>query len=239
LTVGASDWRFGAASALLCAVLVVNVFGVVLSGGFADQYAMRYFMFPLALALVLCAIRLDQLLKARAWLTGAAQLALGAVIAVGATRLTLESPTPVAGDSTLAADCLARIEGAGFPLRAGIADYWNARYTHYTSPANNPMLATDNKLAPDFHVSTLGPVLRPQDYPAHHYNFAILYGAVQAADPTYTAATLRPVLPAPSRIDNCGDGRLEIWLYQDDSLDRAVKQAGAAWLRERERKRHR
>lgn len=239
LTVGASDWRFGAASALLGAVLVVNVFGVVLSGGFADQYAMRYFVFPLALALVLCVIRLDQLLKGRAWLTGASQLALGAVIAVGATRLTLEPPPPIVGPSALAAGCLTRIEAAGFPLRAGIAEYWNARGVRYLLPAKNPILATDNKLAPDFHVSTLGPVLRPQDYPAHHYNFAILYGAVEPADPGYTAATLRPALPPPTRVDNCGDGRLEIWLYQDDSLDRAVKQAGAAWVRERERKRER
>lgn len=232
VTVGAADWRFGAAAALLCVVLPVNVFGVVLSGSFADQFGMRYLMFPLALALLLCVIRLDRALAARPWLAATAQLALGALVVVSATGLTLQAPAPYGDASSLAAGCLARAEQGGFALRAGIADYWNARGVHYRLPNKNPMLATDNTLAPNFHVSTLGPVLRPQDYPAHHYNFAILYGAVQPADPTYTVELMRQTLPAPARVERCGDGRLEIWLYQDDSLDRAVKQAGAAWLRE-------
>ncbi|SEO20841.1 hypothetical protein SAMN05428959_105354 [Duganella sp. CF517] len=231
LTVAAADWRFGAAAALLAVVSAVNLFGVVLSGGFADQFGLRYLMFPMALALVLGVIRLDQLLGARAWPAAAAQLALGAVVAIGAGRLTLAPPPPMVDGAALAAGCLARIEGAGFPLRAGIADYWNARSLRYLLPAHNPMLATDSTLAPSFHVSTLGPVLRPADYPSHRYNFAVLYGAVQPVDPTYTAATLRASLPAPARVEQCAGGRLEIWLYQDDSLERAVKQAGAAWAR--------
>lgn len=231
LTVGAADWRFGAAAALLAVVLAVNLFGVVLSGGFADQFGLRYLMFPMALALVLCVIRLEQLLGARAWPAATAQLALGAVVAFGASQLTLAPPPPKFDNAELAAGCLTRIEGAGFPLRAGIADYWNARGVRYRLPANNPILATDSTLAPNFRVSTLGPVLRPADYPAHHYNFAVLYGTVQPVDPNYTAATMRPVLPAPARVEHCSDGRLEIWLYQDDSLDRAVKQAGATWAR--------
>jgi hypothetical protein len=236
VTIDTGDWRLAAAGALLCVVLPINLLGVILSGGFGDPYGLRYFMFPLALALLLCVIRLD-LLRSHSMLRAAAQLALAVFVVAGAVRLTLQSPPPIVDASALAATCLTRLETAGFPLKAGIADYWNARGVSYLLPHRNPMLVTDNTLAPDFHVSTLGPVLRPQAYPAHDYNFAVLYGGSQPVNPGYTAAAMRQVLPAPARIESCGDGRVEIWLYQDHSLDQAVKQAGASWLQQRDSKR--
>jgi hypothetical protein len=230
LTIATGEWRFGAAAALLCAVLTINLLGVILSGSFGDPFALRYLALPIALALLLAVIRLD-LLPGRALATGAAQLALGLVVLISAARLTLRPPPANIDASALAAGCLAQLENAGFPLKAGIADYWNGRGVHYQLPHRNPILVTTNTLAPDFHVSTLGPVMRPQNYPEHVYNFAVLHGASEPANPLYTAAAMRQVLPAPARVASCGNGRLEIWLYQDTSLDRAVKQAGADWLR--------
>jgi hypothetical protein len=233
VTVAAADWRFGAAAALLCVVLPVNLLGVILSGSFADPFGIRYLMFPLALALLLAVILLDRALAGRPWPARAAQLALGGVIAVNAGGLTLQPPPAIVDDSALAAGCLARIQDAGFPLRAGIADYWNARGVSYLLADRNPILATDTRLAPDFHVSTLGPVLRPQDHPRHDYHFAVLYAGAKPVNPDYTAAAMGAVLPPPSRVERCADGRLEIWLYQDQRLDQAVKQAGAAFLLDR------
>jgi hypothetical protein len=232
--VSAAEWRFGAAAALLCVVLPVNLAGVILSGGFADPFGMRYLMFPLTLALLLAVILLDRACAGRPWPARLLQLALGGVIAVNAGGLTLRPPPVIVDDSELAAGCLARIQGAGFALHAGIADYWNGRGVSYLLADRNPILVTDTRLAPDFHVSTLGPLLRPQDYPRHDYNFAVLYAGVKPVNPDYTAAAMRAVLPAADRVESCADGRLEIWLYQDQRLDQAVKQAGAAFLRSRQ-----
>ncbi|NYE61685.1 hypothetical protein FHW58_002892 [Duganella sp. 1224] len=238
LSIATGDWRFAAAAALLAVGLTINLLGVILSGGFGDPFALRYLALPIALALLLAVIRLDLSpiqRPMRALAIGAAQLALFAVVLVSAARLTLRPPPPIVDASALAAGCLAQLESAGFPLKAGIADYWNGRGVRYQLPHRNPILVTTNTLAPDFHVSTLGPVMRPRDYPEHVYNFAVLYGAAQPANPQYTAAAMRQALPAPARVASCGNGRLEIWLYQDDSLDRAVKQAGADWLRQGKR----
>lgn len=239
VSIAAGEWRFGAAAALLCVVLPINLLGVILSGGFGDPYSFRYLAFPLTLALLLAVIRLD-LLPGRSIATIAtiaAQLALGLTVLASSIRITRHAPPPLVDASALAAGCLAQLESEGFPLKAGIADYWNARGVSYQLPHRNPILVTTSTLAPDFHVSTLGPVLRPQNYPAHDYNFAVLYGASQPVNPQYTAAAMRQALPAPARVASCGNGKLEIWLYQDGSLDRAVKQAGADWLRQRQGKR--
>jgi hypothetical protein len=232
--VSAAEWRFGAAAALLCVVLPVNLAGVILSGGFADPFGMRYLMFPLTLALLLAVILLARASAGRPWPARVLQLTLGGVIAVNAGGLTLRPPPVIVDDSELAAGCLARIQGAGFALHAGIADYWNGRGVSYLLAHRNPILVTDTRLAPDFHVSTLGPLVRPRDYPRHDYNFAVLYGGVKPVNPDYTAAAMRAVLPGADRIESCADGRLEIWLYQDQRLDQAVKQAGAAFLRNRQ-----
>ncbi len=251
LVIAKPDWRFGAAAAVLAAGMLVHLPGVILSGGFADQYAMRYLAFPFALALLLCVVHGDRTLASAASagspsaptrrrplavLAPWGLVVLGTMLVADGARLVLRAPPPFIDASAIAANCLTRIEHAGFPLRAGIASFWNGRGLQYALPHHNPMLVTDNRLAPFFHMATLGPVQRPQDYPGHVYNFAVLYGAAQPVDPEYTAATMRDVLPPPARIEACGDGRLEIWLYQDASLDRAVKQAGAAYLAGRKRR---
>lgn len=230
VTVSAAGWRAGAVGALLCVMIPVNLLGVVLSGSFADQFGLRYLMLPIALTLLLCVILLHRALAARPWPLRVVQLAAGGALAIGGGAMALQPQLPTAAGAAPAAACLARVEATGFPLRAGIADYWNARGLSYLLPGRNPILSTDPDLAPDYHVSTLGPVLRPQDYPRHGYNFVVLHGAVKPANPDYTAATMRAVLPAPSRVESCAGGQLEIWLYQDQRLDQAVKQAGAAFL---------
>lgn len=234
-----ADLRYGAAAAMLLLGLPLNVAGIILSGGFGDPFALRYLTLPLALALLLAVITLDRLPAGRSRWSLGAQLTVSAVIVISAVRLLRDAPPPIMDASSLAADCLERIENQGFALRAGIADYWNARGVSDKLAHHNPILVTDNRLAPDFHVSTIGPVLRPQNYPRHDYNFALIYTDANPVNPNYTVSALRQVLPPPARVERCGNEKLEIWLYQDQRLDQAVKQAGATWLLHRQQKRSR
>jgi hypothetical protein len=230
---GDLGWRYGAAAALLCVALPVTVAGSVLSSGFGDLNSYRYFTFPLTLACVLAVILLDHHHRRRAlaWHVGAV---LGAaVIVAGAVQVTRQQQPNVDMASNVA-DCLKAIEAGGFPLKAGIGDYWNGSAISYYLPRHNPVTITTNDTVPMFWVTTLGPLLRPQNYPAHqHYNFALLRDNGAGGQFDYTPDTIGKLLPPPSRVQACPVDRLQIWLYDGDQLDTAMARVKADYLARR------
>lgn len=218
----APDWRYGAAAAMLLATLLVNVPGAVLSASFVDLNAGRYFVFPLTLAVMLAVIRLDQRQRGRAagWHAAAALLAV--VVLAGGLQSTRHRPQHTDAGK-LVADCLNAIEADGFRLQAGVGDYWNGKAVSYYLPRHNPVLVTLNNTTPLFWMSTLGPTLRPQNYPQHrHSNFALLHDDGAGGQFDYTAATIGKLLPPPSRVQACPAAQLQIWLYDGAQLDAAV-----------------
>ena len=230
---GAPGWRFGAAAALLSVALPLGVAGSVLSAGFVDLNAYRYFTFPLTLAVVLAVVLLDHRHGRRAapWHAGAALLA-GAVLA-GGLPLARQSAPP-ADPAKLVADCLNAVEAGGFRLHAGVGDYWNGSAVSYYLPRHNPVLVTLNDAVPLFWVSTLGPLLRPNDYPAHqHSNFALLRDAGAGGQFDYTPQTIGKLLPPPSRVHACPAAQVQIWLYDGPQLDAAVAAMKADFLAKR------
>lgn len=230
---GTLGWRYGAAAAMLAAVLPINVIGSLLSAGFVDLNAYRYFTFPLTLAVVMLVILLDQRYRQRAAAWHAAALALAAVVLAGSWHASRQ-PVPQTDPAKLLADCLSKIEADGFPLQAGVGDYWNGAAVSYYLPHHNPVLVTLNDAKPLFWVSTLGPMLHPQNYPTHqHSNFALLRNADAGGQFDYTAATIGKLLPPPSRVQACPAAQAQIWLYDDAQLDATVTRIKADYLADR------
>jgi hypothetical protein len=217
-----SSWRITFSGILLIMVGPVNIVGAVISGGFADLSGYRYFMFPVALALVLSIAVIDQ------W-RGKPAMAFNAIYVLVFGWITFSSIQFIHKSFQLTpkvntvAKCLEDVERSGEGvLRAGIADYWNARAVTYEMNRHVPLLATTNNMEPFFWMSSLGPLVKPARYPEYHYNFAILRSADKPDQFNYSAEAMGNLLPKPSRIHACGDGQTQVWLYQGEELHTAV-----------------
>lgn len=231
--------RLATTALFLATLLPVNVIGSVLSGGFVDPFAYRYFIFPLVLAVLLAVILLDQRHRQRVALWHAGALLLAATVLAGTVQTTRRH-VPQPDVARLAADCLSATEVNGFRLQAGVGDYWNGAAVSYYLPRHNPVLVTLNDAVPLFWVSTLGPLLRPQAYPAHqHSNFVLLRNADAGGQFDYTEHTIGKRLPPPSRVHACPAAQLQIWLYDGPELDQAVARIKADYLAERAARRAR
>ncbi|MRX11563.1 hypothetical protein GJ697_27425 [Pseudoduganella sp. FT25W] len=230
---GTLGWRYGAAAAMLAVGLPLNVFGSLLSAGFVDLSAYRYFTFPLTLAVMMAVILLDHRYRQRAAPWHGAALLLAAGVLAGGVHAARHR-TPHADPASLVAGCLTAIEADGFRLQAGVGDYWNGAAVSYYLPRHNPVLVTLNDAAPLFWVSTLGPLLHPEHYPAHqHSNFALLRNADAGGQFDYTAATIGKLLPPPSRVQACPAAQMQIWLYDGPELDATVARIKADYLARR------
>lgn len=223
------DWKFVASVSFLAIVVPVNIAGAVLSGGFADNAGYRYFMFPIALAIILSVILLDRSSRKISIIWNICYFILIALILVLSFRFikkSIKSVNPVNSVAT----CLLDIENSGFVLKAGIADYWNARGVSAYLPKKNPIFATLNDLSPFFWVSTIGPIVRPSHYPEYKYNFAILRNTGNGGNFNYTPDTIGKFLPVPSNIYSCPDSKTQVWLYSEGDLDLVMKASASAFL---------
>ncbi|WEF32953.1 hypothetical protein [Pseudoduganella chitinolytica] len=215
-----------AAAVMLAWTLPVTVIGAVASSRFADEYALRYFLFPLGLAAVLAIVLLDR--SRRRWPWDVALVAGALFVGIGSAH-TLRKATPLPR-SHLIADCLIGLHKQGVNLQAGISEYWMGPLVREYLPWHPPILNTLNDLQPNFWASTIGPLLRPERYPHESYTFALIRPARDTFGYNYTAATVGQVLPKPARIHVC-ETDTEVWLYDDMALDTAVRKAGADYLR--------
>jgi hypothetical protein len=216
-------------AAFLAVGTPLTLLGAIFSASFVDPYCYRYFMLPVALALLLAIVQLDRshgprLQRAGMLLLPLATLAL-AVGIVRANRLPLHKDD--AGKAVAA--CLEAVERGGFALKAGTADYWYARGASAYLPRHNPIFATYDTLEPFFWVSTIGPVARPGNYPEYQYNFAILRAPGAGGQFHYTPETVGKLLPPPLRVQECPAAQAQIWLYQGQELHQAMQAKAAAW----------
>lgn len=217
--------------ALLCASLPLTIAGSVLSGAIVDSAAYRYLAFPLTLAVLLTLALANQHLR-RPWLAQAGWTIGAVLLAVNAAYLALQAPQR-SDPSTAVAQCVAAAGTEGFPLHAGIADYWNARAVSHQLPGHHPIIATLRDLTPLFWVSTLGPLSNPARYPGYHYNFAILRQTGGGDQFDYTPETIGRLLPQPARIRTCPDGVTQLWLYDDARLHATMQAAITTFMQQR------
>ena len=228
-TDGAPEWTLGAAAALLCIAWPLNVAGVILSANFVDPAGMRYLMFPIALTFILAVVCVDRRLAragaglARIWIV------LALVIGLAAVQHARKATRPVDAAATIA-QCLSALEGRGVTLKAGVADYWNARAVSHYLPRRQPILPTLNTLRPLFWVSSAGPLLHPDRYPPRDYNFAILRDNAHPGQFGYTEAALGARLPAPAGKHVCPDGKTQVWHYSGAELDTVIDAEIARFL---------
>nr|WP_315255686.1 hypothetical protein [uncultured Duganella sp.] len=224
---------YGAAAALLAASLPLTVVGAIGSAGFVDLNSYRYFIFPLTLAAMLAVVLLDHRYRQRQPLWHAAVLLGAGVVAAGAVQLS-RNPPPQVDTAKLVAACVAATETSGFVLQAGVGDYWNGTAVSYFLPRHNPMQVTLNDATPLYWVNTLGPMLRPQDYPQHqHYNFAVLRNPGAGGQFNYTPETIGKVLPPPNRVQACPGTDMQVWLYDTAQLSTTMARLRAAYLANR------
>lgn len=220
--------RIAVAGAMLGASLVLTLLGALLAGRFGDEYAYRYFTFPLLLAAVLAIVLLDRAVPRLAW--DAVLLAGGALVLAGCLD-TARTGTPIAATNQIA-DCLVDVQRQGFELTGGVSDFWTGPQVRQYMPSRLYILDTYNDLVPHFWVTTIGPLLRPERYPQIRFNFALLRPRGDTSGFNYTADTTGKNLPPPSRVHMCQTGN-EVWLYDGNELDAAVRKVAARYMQEK------
>ncbi|MCP1575839.1 hypothetical protein J2S30_004218 [Herbaspirillum rubrisubalbicans] len=220
------------AAGFLILALLVTVGGSILSGGFGDTYAFRYFSGHIALAATITVVILDAarpvLLRGLIWLMAVVTL-VAASQAYGELR-------NEAGGASLAhmarygkgrigeedvAHCIDHWVASGLPLRSGASQYWLARGIEFRT-TSHPMLAVFADLKPFFWMSTSGPMLRPGHY-LRDYNFLVVQTGGDVAPFNFTPEELVKHVPVPDRIVACEGKQIQIWYYQTDALNRAIE----------------
>lgn len=208
-------------SIFLLTIIPFNITGVVLSGGLVDPIANRYFTFSMALVLILAVVFVDSYYKKNFFYI--VNFFLIAILLCFELYFLKHAPLPDSRASYQAqvGYCLMQIEEEGFPLHTGVSDYWFSRaVTHYLKNRQQILpIYQDGK--PFFWMSTLGPLLHPKKYNHISYNFAIVHNKM---DSQFGVAVenLIKIFPKPSRIYPCPQADMQIWLYQDNSLDKKI-----------------
>lgn len=216
-------------AAFLAVSTPLTLLGVIFSASFVDPYCYRYFMLPVALALLLAIVQLDRRYGQRAAPACMLVLPLATLgLAFGIVRASQQPQRKEDAGKAVAA-CLAAIERDGFTLKAGTADYWHARGVSVYLPHHNPIFATYNTLEPFFWVSSIGPVVRPGNYPEYQYNFVILRTPAAAGQFYYTPETVGKALPPPSQVQDCPAAQAQVWLYRGQELHQAMQARATAW----------
>lgn len=221
--------RVAGIAAFLAVSTPVTLLGAIFSASFVDPYCYRYFMLPIALALLLAIVLADRHYGARAAPAGMLLLPLAVLgLAFGIARASVQPLRKDDAGKAVAA-CLDAIGRGGFALKAGTADYWYARGVSAYLPNHNPIFATYNTLEPFFWVSSIGPAARPGDYPEYQYNFAILRAPDAGGQFHYTPDTVGKLLPPPSQVRDCPAAQAQVWLYKGQELHQAMQAQAAAW----------
>lgn len=218
------NWPLTFSGTLLCISTPISILGAILSGGFIDIFAFRYFSFPIALAITLTILIFDKkgYFSGKLW-NWLYFLITAIIIAVSIQFLMLQKSNK--SQVPPIATCLIDIQKNGFSLNAGIADYLNARGISEYLPNKNPIFSTSNDLSPFFWMSSIGPILYPLHYPEYDYNFAIIRNSTNQGQFNYTTNTIGKLLPAPTKIYQCTNADAQIWLYKNEDLNKIVTTA--------------
>lgn len=233
------DWRFSACAVLLAVVIPINISLAILSGGFVDAAGYRYFMFPIALGMLLAIISIEKRESGNSFSRARFVYLLVFVLLTNSfhTLIKLNRPS-VRGQSgekiqlskfpnseDKVASCLNEIERQGSFLTAGVADYWLARGVSQLMPNKTPIVAVTNNLSPYFWMSSIGPMIRVNVYPKRRYNFAIIHNSEHGFVSDFTPQTIGKLLPIDHSVHFCKDTTVQVWVYQSDDLDLMIKSA--------------
>lgn len=230
-----TNWKLNACYLLLLFILPINLLGSICSGGIIDVAGLRYFTVPIALAILLVTVILDQSHRANKLLRLA--LLFSFLVLTGLTIFTVKTVyyksslssliTTVyqnSHDETAVANCINQLKAKHIPLNAGISDYWFARGVTFRTQDNTPIEATLNDLTPFFWMSTVGPFLHQERYAPRTYNFIIVRADNDNRYPfNYHAMELRKIIPNKHIQFLCDDTEATIWFYPNNQLDKIVK----------------
>ncbi|WP_267847298.1 hypothetical protein [Robbsia betulipollinis] len=214
---------FAFVALFVCFVAPINFLGAVLSGGYVDLEGFRYFAGLIAVVMVLAVTVADRdgfLLRRH---VGWSCRAVAIFLTLASAGFFLAGRSHDAGVPPIVS-CLDKIEKDGFHLEAGTADYWYARGVSHYLPNKNWIVTTDHDMSPLFWMSSLGPIAKRQHY-GYHYNFVIIRDPGTPIYFDYTAQTIGKLLPEPSRKLYCPASHATVWIYANDDLDVALKNA--------------
>jgi hypothetical protein len=175
---------------------------------------------------LLAIVLLDRRGHARLWdvvlLCGSVAITAGAVA-------TLRKAKPEENPNEIAA-CMTALVRQGEHLRAGISDFWLGPTVREHMVPKPPMINTLNDLSPNFWVSSIGPLLRPERYPQYRFDFVLMRApAGDAGNSGYLPETIGKILPPPTRKHACPG--THVWVYDGPELDAAVRRSAADYLR--------
>ncbi|NUB05135.1 hypothetical protein FW320_02865 [Azospirillum sp. Vi22] len=236
------DGRLAIAWAFLLASGGVLVTGSIISGGYADEFGLRYLMLPGALVFLLSLIIHDRRCAGRQtrsrWSGYAAGLCLVGLGATGAAMATTRIMAPdfsfshlrdygvvpilgLQGDNRLyewqIAACLDDL-GGKHKLRTGISDYWHARGVQYQTRSIDRMIAVQPDLRPFFWMSTVGPLIRQQHY-GTHINFVITArDSAAAGSIPFLADNIEAQLPSGYERHRCEQAAFDVFYYSGSEL---------------------
>ncbi|WP_186465025.1 hypothetical protein [Azospirillum brasilense] len=236
------DGRLAIAWAFLLASCGVLVTGSIISGGYVDEFGLRYLMLPGALVFLLALVVHDRRCAGRParsrWSAYAAGLCLVGLGAAGAAMATSRIMAPdfsfshlrdhgvvpirgLQGDNRLyereIAACLDDLGGKR-KLRTGISDYWHARGVQYQTRSIDRMIAVQPDLRPFFWMSTVGPLFRQQHY-GTHINFVIAArDAAVAGSFPLLADRIEAQLPSGYERHRCERAAFDVFYYSGSEL---------------------
>ena len=116
------------------------------------------------------------------------------------------------------AKCLTDKRSEGVKLRSGVADYWYGRSVDYLSSNPSRTFVALNSLDPFYWMTT-----NSYYNPKAEYNFILLH--TQPDQFNFNFESMKGFLPLPSRKFSCEGTDIEIYFYNNNSLDRIVRSA--------------
>ncbi len=212
---------------------IINISGVVISGGFHNAICYTYFSFPIALIIIISIILLDKTYLNYYKIQNICFFFIYAIITILTVNIVISKPKDIFKqhhfNTTIKStnNCIDDLSNNEFVPQGGLSSYHLSKGINYFSNEKYSILAIADDLSPLFWFSSLREVyeLAPLNHPDYLYNF-IIFRRINGL----SESKLSKILPKPFKIVNCSNKRAKIWLYNDKKLDSFVKASKKLFL---------
>lgn len=211
----------------------ISIIGSIASGGFIDLYCFRYYMFPIALSILICIVWLEKLNTKIYKLASIIFFISLAFMVIKIYSNFLEKGNVFDHNKYIdsgASKCMKEIMNKNkVHFASGISDYWMARSTSYGINHEVEIEPITNNLQPFFWMNSIGALVYPDNYKERFYNFVII--RKNEGDPfNFNSKSVGSLLPIGDNIFSCEEVGVDIWYYQGGELDSLIKNTQSVFL---------
>jgi hypothetical protein len=206
--------------------LISSAIFVTFSGGIVDEYFSRYFLTSILMMMIFTSVFCVQIYSVfgKRFLNNTR---LGTLLAIALLFLSsfsgwnLQSPN---SQYDLTAKCLKDLRAKGIDLNAGVSDYWFGRSIDYLSSSPNRTYVALNTLDPFYWMTT-------DSYynSSARYNYILLHTKPDQFN--FNKESMQNFLPPPSMVYECQETDMDVYHYDNDSLDLLVRDSINKYLK--------